>query len=182
MRQPEKARSLFDVTQRSQSDEHSRRRGPAVTAGSGALVGLLGAALLAFSAWLPWLSGAQRPRESAYNVPASFLLDSHVSAGGVSLGVVILALGVLGVIGAVLAGGRFPALGLGVAGVVVAVLYAYQLHLSVDDLDRALHMRLGLRDVIGVGPFAAAAGGIIVMIGALLPGRRASTTDSTLAS
>lgn len=153
-----------------------------MTAGSGALIGLLGAALVAFSAWLPWLSGPQRPRQSAYDIPASFLLDSHASAGGVSLGVVILIVGVLGVIGAVLAAGRFPALALGIAGVVVAVLYAYQLRLSINDLDRAAHLHLEVRDMIGVGPFATAAGGIIVVIGALLPGRRAPANGSTAAS
>ena len=150
-----------------------------MTAGSGALIGLLGAALVGFSAWLAWLSGAQRPRQSAFNVPASFLLDSHASPGGVSLGVVVLVLSALGVIGALLAAGRFPAIALGAAVVVVAVLYGYQLRLSVDDLNRASHLHLEVRDMIGVGPFAAAAGGIIVVIGALLPGRRATTTGST---
>lgn len=168
----------FAVAHDVQSDEQTRRRGPAVTAGSGALIGLLGAALVGFSAWLAWLSGAQRPRQSAFNVPASFLLDSHASAGGVSLGVVMIVLGVLSVIGALLAAGRFPALALGTAVVVVAVLYGYQLRLSVEDLNRASHLHLEVRDMIGVGPFAAAAGGIIVVIGALLPGRRASTTGS----
>lgn len=146
-----------------------------MTAGWGALIGLLGAGLVAFSAWLAWVSGP-RPRQSAYGVPASFLFDRHASAGGVSLGVVMLILGVLGVIAAVLAAGRFPALALGVAVVAVAVLYVYQLRLSLDDLNRASHLRLEVRDVIGVGPFAAGAGGIVVVVGALLPGRRASTT------
>jgi uncharacterized membrane protein len=150
-----------------------------VTTGWGALIGLLGAGLVAFSAWLAWVSGPTRPRQSAYSVPASFLLDRHASAGGVSLGVVMLILGLLGVIAAVLAAGRFPALALGAAVVVVAVLYVYQLRLSVDDLNRALHQRLEVRDVIGVGPFAAGSGGLVVVIGALLPGRRASATGST---
>lgn len=147
-----------------------------MTAGWGALIGLLGAALVAFSAWLAWLSGPNRARQSAYSVPASFLFDRHASAGGVSLGVVMLILGVLGVIGAVLAAGRFPALALGAAVVLVAVVYVYQLRLSLDDLNRASHLRLEVRDVIGVGPFAAGAGGIVVVIGALLPGRHARSS------
>ena len=40
-----------------QSEEHPPRRRPAVTAGWGALIGLLGAGLVAFSAWLAWVSG-----------------------------------------------------------------------------------------------------------------------------
>jgi hypothetical protein len=112
-----------------------------VTAGPGALIGLLGAALVVFSAWLAWLSRPQTSRQSAYDVPARFLLDRHASAGGVSLGVVILATGVLAVIGAFLAAGRFPALALGVVAIVVAGLFAYQLRLSVNDLNRASHFR-----------------------------------------
>ena len=143
-----------------------------MTSGPGDLIGLLGGALVVFSGWLAWLSGPQTPRQSAYDVPARFLLDKHASSGGVSLGAVIPVTGVLAVIGAVLAAGRFPALALGVIAIVVAGLFAYQLRLGVNDLNRASHLRLGVRDVIGVGPFAAAAGGVIVVIGALLPGRR----------
>jgi hypothetical protein len=157
------------------SDEHPGRRGPAVTTGSGALIGVLGAALVALSAWLPWLSGPQTRHQSGYNVPAAFLLDRHAS-GGVSLGVVLLVLGVLGVIGAVLAAGRYPSLALGIAVVLVAVLFVSQLRLSVDDLNRASHLHLEARDVVGAGPFAAGAGGFIVVIGALIPGRRAATS------
>ncbi len=157
------------------TDQDLRRRRPAVTAGSGALIGLLGAALVALSAWLPWLSGPTTRHQSGYNVPAAFLLDRHAS-GGVSLGVVLLVFGVLGVIAAILAAGRYPALALGVAVVVVAVLFVYQLRLSVEDLNRALHQQLEARDVAGAGPFAAGAGGIVVAIGALLPGRRATTS------
>lgn len=146
-------------------------RGPVLTFGTGALVGLLGAALTAVSGWLTWLTGSQVPRQSGYDTPARFLFDSHATAGGVSLGVVTLIVGVLGVIGAVLAGGRLAAIALGVASVVVAGLFAYQLRISVRDLDRALRLGLRVRDVIGIGPFAAAVGGVIAIIGALLPGR-----------
>lgn len=96
-----------------------------MTAGPGALIGLLGAALVVFSGWLAWLSRPQTPRQSAYDVPARFLLDRHTSAGGVSLGVVILVTGVLAVIAAFLSAGRFPALALGVVAIVVAGLFAY---------------------------------------------------------
>ena len=153
-----------------------------MTSGPGALIGLLGAALVGISGWLAWLTGPQTLRQNAYDIPARFLLDSHATSGGVSLGVVILAIGVLGVIGAVLAAGRFPALGLAVVAIVVAGLFVYQLRLSVDDLNRTSHVRLTVRDVIGVGPFAAAAGGVIVAIGAVLPGRRAPTTGPSAES
>jgi hypothetical protein len=155
-----------------------RRGGPRLTFGTGALVGLLGAALTAFSGWLTWLTGSRVPRQSGYNTPARLLFDSHATAGGVSLGVVTLVLGVFGVIGAMLASGRFPAIVLGVASVVVAGLFVYQLRISVHELDRASHLGLRVRDVIGTGPFAAAAGGVVAIVGALLPGRHSKPSAS----
>ena len=153
-----------------------------MTSGPGALIGLLGAALVVLSGWLAWLSGPRTPRQSGYDIPARFLLDSHASAGGVNLGVVILVTGVLAAIGSVLAAGRFPALALGIVAIVVAGLFAYQLHLSVDDLNRTTHLGLQVRDVIGAGPLAAAAGGVMVVIGALLPGRKSRANGPGAAS
>jgi hypothetical protein len=70
---------------------------------------------------------------------------------------------------------------LGIVAIVVAGLFAYQLHLSVDDLNRTSHLGLQVRDVIGAGPLAAA-GGVIVVIGALLPGRKARANGPGAAS
>jgi hypothetical protein len=153
-----------------------RRRGPLLTFGPGALIGLLGAALTAASGWLTWLTGSQAPHQSGYDTPAKFLFDSHAPAGGVTLGVVMLLIGVLGVIGAILAHGRVPAIALGLASVVVAGSFVYQLRLAVHELNRASQLALQVRDVIGIGPFAALAGGVVAVIGALLPGRHGQTT------
>jgi hypothetical protein len=152
-----------------------RRRGPLLTFGPGALIGLLGAALTAGSGWLTWLTGSQAPHQSGYDTPAKFLVDSHATAGGVTLGIVTLLIGVLGVIGAILAHGRAPAIVLGVVSVVVAGLFVYQLRLAVHELNRASYLALQVRDVIGIGPFAAAAGGVVAVIGALFPGRHEET-------
>jgi hypothetical protein len=94
----------------------------------------------------------------------------------VTLGVIMLVIGVLGAIAAILAHGRIPAIVLGVASVVVAALFVYQLRLAIHELNRAAHLALQVRDVIGIGPFAAAAGGVVAVIGALLPGRHRQTT------
>jgi hypothetical protein len=160
----------------SPSGSTRRRRGPPLTFGPGALIGLLGAALTAASGWLTWLTGSQAPHQSGYDTPAKFLFDSHAPAGGVTLGVVTLLIGVLGVIAAILAHGRIPAIALGVASVVVAGLFVYQLRLAVHELNRTAHLALQVRDVIGIGPFAAAAGGIVAVVGAVLPGRRPEAT------
>jgi len=140
------------------------------------LVGVLGAALTVVSGWLTWLTGSQVPHQTGYQVPAKFLLDRHATTAGVSLGVVVLAVGILGMVAAILAGGRVPAIVLGVVSIVVAGLFVYQLRLAIHDLNRTSHLALQVRDVIGVGPFAAAAGGVIAVVGALLPGRHAETT------
>jgi hypothetical protein len=140
------------------------------------LIGLIGAALTAISGWLTWLTGSQAPHQTGYNTPAGFLLDSHATAGGVTLGVILLVLGVLGVIAAILAHGRVPAIVLGVVSVVVAGLFVYQLRLAVHELNRTTQLALQVRDVIGIGPFAAAAGGVVAIVGALLPGCHRETT------
>ncbi|MDQ6855021.1 MAG: hypothetical protein M3046_15265 [Actinomycetota bacterium] len=142
-----------------------------MTFGSGALIGLLGAALTAVSGWLTWLTGSRIPHQCGYDTPAKFLLDSHATAGGVTLGLVMLLIGVLGVIAAILPHGRVPAIVLGVVSVVVAGLFVYQLRLAVHELNRTAHLALQVRDIIGIGPFVAAAGGVVAVIGALLPGR-----------
>jgi hypothetical protein len=160
----------------SPSGSTRRRRGPPLTFGPGALIGLLGAALTATSGWLTWLTGSQAPHQSGYDTPAKFLFDSHATAGGVTLGVVLLVIGVLGVIAAILAHGRIPAIALGVVSVTVAALFVYQLRLAVHELNRTAHLALQVRDVIGIGPFAATAGGVVAVIGALLPGRHEEAT------
>ena len=93
-----------------------------------------------------------------------------------TLGVILLAIGVLGVIAAILAHGRIPAIVLGVVSVAVAGLFVYQLRLSVHELNRTAHLALQVRDVIGIGPFAAAAGGVVAIVGAVLPGRHREAT------
>jgi hypothetical protein len=160
----------------SPSGSTRRRRGPPLTFGPGALIGLLGAALTAASGWLTWLTGSQPPRQSGYDTPAKFLFDSHATAGGVTLGVIMLVIGVLGVIAAILAHGRIPAIALGVVSVAVAGLFVYQLRLAVHELNRTTDLALQVRDVVGIGPFAAAAGGVVAVIGALLPGRHPETS------
>ncbi len=153
-----------------------RRRGPPLTFGPGALIGLLGATLTATSGWLTWLTGSQAPHQSGYDTPAKFLFDSHATAGGVTLGVVLLLIGVFGVVAAILAHGRVPAILLGVLSLAVVGLFVYQLRLAVHELNRTAHLALQVRDVIGIGPFAATAGGVVAIIGALLPGRHPEGT------
>ena len=160
----------------SPSGSTRRRWGPFLTFGPGALIGLLGAALTALSGWLTWLTGSQPPRQSGYDTPAKFLLDSHATAGGVTLGVIMLVVGVLVVIAAILAHGRVPAIALGVVSVAAAGLFVYQLRLAVHELNRTTQLALQVRDVIGIGPFAAAVGGVVAVVGALLPGRHRETT------
>jgi Asp-tRNA(Asn)/Glu-tRNA(Gln) amidotransferase C subunit len=62
--------------------------------------------------------------------------DSHATAGGVTLGVILLVIGVLGVIAAIIVYRRVPAIVLGVVSVVVAGLFVYQLRLAVHALNR----------------------------------------------
>jgi hypothetical protein len=149
-----------------------RRPHPLFTFAPGALIGFVGAGLTAFSGGLTWLTGSRVDRQSGYDTPARFLFDRRVGAGGLSVGAIVLAAGVLGMVAAILVRGRAPAIVLGVGSVVVAAMFVYQLRLGVEDANRSAGVALQVRDVIGLGPFATGAGGVVAIVGAVLPGRR----------
>jgi hypothetical protein len=149
---------------------------PSTAAGStrGATVGrymvVIGGALAAVSSWLNW--GA-KTRElgvarTAYTIPAKFVIDDGVKVPGpgLSLGVVVLVLGLLVVLLAFSPTPWWKIAGLltGGAVIVTAFLYVYQVRSVVHDAN----LGKSVRDFISIGPYLAVIGGLLAVGGAVI--------------
>ena len=145
---------------------------PAARVRGGLTVGrwlaLAGGVLVAVTGWLDWTSRTTvGPDESAFKFPAKFVLDYQSLREGLSLGVVVLVLGLLIALAAFAPGAAGPVLGvlLGIAAGLLAFLFVYQVHVLLDENDVA---GVTLTDALGIGPYLAAVGGALAVLGGLL--------------
>jgi hypothetical protein len=129
---------------------------------------VIGGVLVALSSWVNWGAktrelGAAR---TAYTIPAKFVIDSDAGPGnpGVSLGIVVLVLGLLVVVAAFSPWWKVAGLVLGAAVIVIGFLYVYQVRSVVHDA------KLGksVRDFISIGPYLAIIGGLLAVVGAVI--------------
>lgn len=142
----------------------------------GATVGrvliVLGGVLAAVSSWLNWgAESALGPARTAYKIPAKFVIDNGVKVPGpgLSLGIVVLVLGVLLVVAAFVPGWRIVAGILGLATGITAVLYAYQVRQIIHDAAPTSPIAgRSFRDLISIGPYLAGIGGALAVIGAVI--------------
>jgi hypothetical protein len=144
----------------------------AATTGRGVRIGraliIIGGALVALSSWLNWGAKTQQlgRARTAYTIPAKFLIDNGAGPGspGLSLGIVVLVLGLLVVAAAFAPAWRIAGLILGVAAAVMAILYVYQVRQVVQDAN----LGKSVRDFISIGPYLAGFGGAVAAIGAVI--------------
>jgi hypothetical protein len=141
---------------------------------------VIGGVLVAVSSWLNW--GADKtfrrgpvvvefPGRTAYKIPAKFVIDNDVPvpSGGLSLGVVVLVLGVLVVAAAFGPGWRIVGVLLGLAAGITALLYAYQVREVIHDAAPTSPIAgQSFRDLIAIGPYVAGVGGALAVIGAVI--------------
>jgi O-antigen/teichoic acid export membrane protein len=167
---------------------------PAPTGTSrGATIGryliVIGGVVAALSSWLNWGRDVEipernfsAPARSAYTIPAKFVIDSNqeVPGGGLSLGIVVLVLGLL-VIGLAFAPApwwKVAGLVLGLAVGIVALLYAFQVRDVIHD--NSLGVRF--RDLISIGTYVCGIGGALAVVGAVIalipPGFWSSLTSA----
>jgi hypothetical protein len=146
----------------------------------GATVGrvliVIGGALAALSSWLNW--GAEinlrpqfnfrAPARSAYTIPAKFVIDSgqKVPGAGISLGIVVLVLGLIVVAVAFTPSPWWKILGLvvGVAVIVTGFLYLYQVRKVIHDHN----FGKSVRDFISIGVYLEVIGGLVAVVGAVI--------------
>jgi hypothetical protein len=129
---------------------------------------VIGGALAAISSWLNWGAktrelGAAR---TAYTIPAKFVIDNAAGPGsaGLSLGIVVLVLGLLVVVAAFVPGWKVGGLLLGAAVVVTAFLYVYQVRQVIHDAN----LGKSVRDFISIGPYLAVIGGLLAVVGGIV--------------
>jgi hypothetical protein len=143
----------------------------------GATVGrvliIVGGVLAALSSWLNWGADVEipernfsAPARTAYTIPAKFVIDNDVEVpgGGISLGIVVLVLGILVIVAALVPGWKVAGLLLGLAVGVVALLYAYQVRQVIHDAN----LGKSFRDLISIGPYVAGIGGALAVIGGVI--------------
>jgi hypothetical protein len=138
----------------------------------GATVGraliVIGGVLAALSSWLNWGAKTRElgPARTAYTIPAKFVIDNGAGPGspGLSLGIVMLVLGLLVVAAAFGPVWRITGLALGVAVAVTAILYVYQVREIIHDAN----LGKSVRDFISIGPYLAVIGGALAVIGAVI--------------
>jgi hypothetical protein len=170
---------------------------PAATGTSrGATVGrvliVIGGVLAALSSWLNWgkkleLGSFRAPARSAYTIPAKFVIDSNVEVpgAGLSLGIVVLVLGLLVIALAYLPPPWWKVAGLvlGLAVGIVALLYAFQVRDVIHDAAPTSPLAgKSFRDLISIGPYLCGIGGALAVVGAVIalipPGFWSSLTSA----
>jgi hypothetical protein len=129
---------------------------------------VVGGVLAALSSWVNWGAktrelGAAR---TAYTIPAKFVIDSGVKVpgGGLSLGIVVLVLGLLLVVAAFAPWWKVAGLVLGVFVIVTGFLYVYQVRTVIHDHN----LGKSVRDFISIGPYLVIIGGLLAVVGAVI--------------
>jgi hypothetical protein len=129
---------------------------------------VVGGVLAALSSWVNWGAktrelGAAR---TAYTIPAKFVIDSGVKVpgGGLSLGIVVLVLGLLLAVAAFAPWWKVAGLVLGVFVIVTGFLYVYQVRTVIHDHN----LGKSVRDFISIGPYLVIIGGLLAVVGAVI--------------
>jgi hypothetical protein len=129
---------------------------------------IIGGVLVALSSWLNWGAKTQQlgPARTAYTIPAKFVIDNKVKVPGpgLSLGIVVLVLGLLVIAGAFSPWWKIVGLVLGVAVAVVALLYAYQVRSVIHDNN----VGISVRKAISIGAYLAGIGGVLAAVGGVI--------------
>jgi hypothetical protein len=139
---------------------------------------VIGGVLAALSSWLNWgakieLPNFRAPSRSAYTIPAKFVIDSEVGVpgAGLSLGIVVLVLGLLVVALAFSPPPWWKVAGLVLGGAVAitALLYMYQVRDVIHSADPSSPIAgKSFRDFISIGPYLCVIGGGLAGLGGVI--------------
>jgi hypothetical protein len=145
---------------------------PALDAGP--IVAAVGGITVAVSSWLAWLASVEgSPTESAFAGPAWFLIDKNATRAGLSLGFLVLVVGIIVIVGAVVRGMGMLSLIGGLFELLVVLLFTYQLNRAVNDFNVGPGVDVRLTDFVGLGVYVALVGAILAIIGGFMSLSRA---------
>lgn len=147
-----------------------KQRSP-FTVGTGPVIGALGALVAIIGAALPWLqnsiaSGPSAPGSSfsAFDIPVSFLTDwKHLLESGFSLGALLVIVAAVGLVLSLLSGGGILRRILGVALVVIAVVYVLQWQDFLSSGGRGVGTGVNVWDIVDYGVLVTFGGGIVMI-------------------
>jgi hypothetical protein len=138
--------------------------------GAGQIVALVGAAVVVLSTLLNWVD-SEGDTASAHNVPAAFLWDkTNGGDGGLGVGWLLIILMAIVVVGVFVANVRWLAIVGGALGVIVVLLFFFQINSFLDEARDDFGVDIGFFDfatywplltLIGAG--GAAVGGIVAL-------------------
>ncbi len=132
---------------------------------AGRLIVTAGGVIIVVSSFLNWTKAVDPdPAKSSFGASAKFLLDHEPASGGITVGIVVFALGALAIASPFLPGGRVVGLLAGLAAGGAAFLFVFQMHELIVDRD----LPVALSRLVAVGPYVAAAGGAVVVLGAVI--------------
>ncbi len=134
---------------------------PAAVFGPGRILGALGAAGVVVSCFLSWHDPGIHPD----NIPFAFLWDRTTTATDPSLLIALIPIAAVLVLGAFVPFGVMLRFIGGLAMLVVAGVFAYQL----NRVTGSAHGGPDLGDALGTGFYVGAIGGVLAFIGGLLP-------------
>jgi len=145
--------------------------GPSITPAM--VITLVGAVIVVVSIFLNWIdfsAAGDALTGKAADVPVEFLVDKDTGSEDPSIIVLLVPAAVLLLVGAIIAKARVAAILGGILAIVVPVLYAIQVQRGLDEGSGVLQ-DLGLTDFIGIGVYVGLVGGIVGLVGSLLPRR-----------
>jgi hypothetical protein len=137
----------------------------------GRVAAIGGAALVVLSSFPEWAGRNYLESFGGFEIPAKFVIDNeaNLDGPGLSLGLLVLAVGIVGLVGALVPRLRLLVLLSGAAAVVIALLFAYQLNEFLDRANRFLGGGgFGVRNTVGVGGVLTGLGGLTALAGAAL--------------
>lgn len=138
-----------------------KQRSP-FTLGTGPVVGAVGAAIAILGAVLPWLqSGAD---VNAFDIPVSFLSSwENLPESGFSLGALVVVIAAVGLVISLIAGGGIIRRILGVALLIIAVVYVLQWQDYLSSGSRGLGTGLNVWDIVDYGVLVTFGGSLVML-------------------
>ncbi len=132
---------------------------------TGPVVGAIGALIAIFGTALAWQQTVSNRLEvDAYGIPVRFLSGwENLADKGFALGWLIVILAAVGAVVSIISGGGIVRRILGLAIVIVCVIYVLQQQDWLTTTDRGLGTGLNVWDVIGIGVPVSLFGGLVML-------------------
>jgi hypothetical protein len=134
--------------------------------GGGAVLGVIGAVVAIVGTVLPWQQAiATRVEQDAYGLPVSVLTGwKHIGESGFSLGWLVVILAGIGAVVSIIAGGGIVRRVLGLAIVLICVVYVLQQQDWLSSIDQGVGTGLNVWDIVDYGVLVTFGGGLLMLI------------------